>query len=75
MEYNLLYFLKVKQKMFKKSKEMSYAKSTREGRLYIPTKDFFKQDKVKQMVTKLINSSVYKDIEKKKNNTTKLGAA
>lgn len=59
--------------MSRKSKK-SYARSTREGRLYIPTGDFFKQDKVKKMVTKLIKSSVYKDIEKKKNNT-KLGAA
>lgn len=49
-----------------KSKKVSYVKSTKEGRLYIPTSDFFKQEKVKDMVDKLINSSVYKDIAAQK---------
>ena len=38
-------------------------KSTREGRLYILTKDFFRQQKVQNMVFQLLNSDLVKDIE------------
>lgn len=68
------FYSKFNQIHMSKASEKSYVKSTREGRLYIPTEDFFKQDKIKKMVHKLMNSSVYKDIEKQKNNS-KLGAA
>lgn len=49
-------------------KKISYVKSTKEGRLYIPTSDFFKQDRVKVLIEKLIESSIYKDIENQKEN-------
>ena len=38
-------------------------KSTREGRLYILTKDCFRQQKVQNMVFQLLNSDLVKDIE------------
>lgn len=37
--------------------------STSEGKLYINEKEFFNNNKVKEMVKKLINSSVYQDIK------------
>ncbi|MGN6618525.1 MAG: hypothetical protein ACTHJ5_15230 [Ilyomonas sp.] len=41
-------------------------RSTESGRLYIENYDFFNQEKVKQMVEKLINSNVYKKIKQRK---------
>lgn len=41
-------------------------RSTESGRLYIENYDFFNQEKVKQMVEKLINSNVYKEIKQRK---------
>lgn len=38
--------------------------ATSEGRLYIKTKDFFKQDKIKETIDRLINSNVVKEIDK-----------
>ena len=38
-------------------------KSTREGRLYIRTKDFFRQQKIQKMVFALLESDLVKDIE------------
>lgn len=41
-------------------------KSTKEGRLYIKTSDFFKQRKIQQTVNALLNSDIVKDIEARK---------
>lgn len=46
--------------------EKDYIKSTKEGRLYISTDDFFKQEKVRQMVSRLIKSDLYLNIKKQK---------
>jgi hypothetical protein len=40
--------------------------STKSGRLYIKAHDFFSQPKVQKMVSDLINSDIYKSIEKHK---------
>jgi hypothetical protein len=40
-----------------------HASST--GRLYIKEDEFFKTSKVKGIIRKLLNSSIYKDIKKK----------
>ena len=40
-----------------------YIKSTKHGRLYIETKDFFKIKKVKEIIAKLLNSNIIKNIE------------
>jgi hypothetical protein len=37
--------------------------STREGRLYIRTKDFFRQEKVQQIILNLLESDLVKEIE------------
>ncbi|MNK05430.1 hypothetical protein D3C87_233120 [compost metagenome] len=37
--------------------------STRDGRLYIRTKDFFRQQKIQKMVFALLESDLVKDIE------------
>ena len=37
--------------------------STKEGRLYIRTKDFFRQQKVQSMVFALLESDLIKEIE------------
>lgn len=49
----------------KNSKQDNYVKATREGRLYIKTTDFFKQDKVRETITRLKNSTIVKEIDKK----------
>jgi hypothetical protein len=46
-----------------KSLDDKIVKSTKEGRLYIKTSDFFKQVKVKQTVDVLLNSDLVKNIE------------
>jgi hypothetical protein len=51
--------------------------STKEGRLYIRTQDFFRQQKVQKIIFELLESDLIKDIEEyrknrereKKNNT------
>ncbi len=42
----------------------NFVKATKEGRLYIPTSDFFKQQKVKDLLEKLLDSPLYKEIKK-----------
>ena len=42
------------------------AKATKEGRLYLTTRDFFNQEKVQRLLEKLQDSSVYKKIETEK---------
>ncbi len=37
--------------------------STREGRLYIRTQDFFRQQKVREIILDLLESDIVKDIE------------
>jgi len=41
--------------------------STSGGRLYIEAQDFFGQDKVRKMISKLMESSIYKQIQQDKN--------
>lgn len=41
-------------------------RTTKEGRVYIRTKDFFKQDRVQVLVRRLKDSSIVKTIEKEK---------
>lgn len=48
-------------KVVKNSDEV--IKSTREGRLYIRTEDFFRQQKVQATILDLMNSDIIKDIE------------
>jgi|GEM_PF-4399509 len=38
-------------------------KSTKEGRLYIRTQDFFRQQKVQNIILELLDSDIIKDIE------------
>ena len=42
-------------------------KVTDNGRLYIETKDFFKNKKVQDIITKLKESSLYKQLNKENN--------
>lgn len=37
--------------------------STKEGRLYIRTQDFFRQKKVREIILDLLESDIVKDIE------------
>jgi hypothetical protein len=48
------------------NKKENIVKSTKEGRLYIKTSDFFKQEKVQQTVDDLLKSDIVKDIEARK---------
>jgi hypothetical protein len=48
------------------AKKINYVRATSEGRLYIKTVDFFKEEKVQRMVADLINSDIYKKIEERK---------
>jgi hypothetical protein len=41
-------------------------KSDKYGRLWIETKDFFSDEKVKKMIHKLLNSNLVKSIENNK---------
>lgn len=49
----------------------SVIQTTKEGRLYIENKDFFKQEKVQHLVKKLMDSTVFKDIENRKKEEAK----
>lgn len=40
--------------------------STREGRLYIETVDFFKQAKVQQIINELLDSDIIRQIDARK---------
>jgi len=42
-------------------------KATKEGRLYIRTKDLLKEEKVRQTIAKLLNSDLIRNIEKSNN--------
>jgi hypothetical protein len=44
-----------------------FLKVTNDGRLYISDEDFFKQPAVLSVIQRLLDSSIYKDIENKKN--------
>lgn len=47
------------------NKEENFVVATKEGRLYIRTVDFFKQDKIRETIEKLKNSKIVKEIDKK----------
>jgi hypothetical protein len=49
-----------------KDKKQNIIKSTKEGRLYIKTSDFFKQVKIQQTVNDLLKSDIVKGIEARK---------
>lgn len=57
-----------------KDKE-NYVKATSEGRLYIETTDFFKIEKVQSMVTNLMQSDIYRQIENRKISNKKAAPA
>lgn len=40
--------------------------STREGRLYIKTVDFFKQEKIQQIISELLDSDIIRQIDARK---------
>ena len=48
------------------NKKESIVKVTKEGRLYIETSDFFKQDKIQKTVADLLKSDIVKEIENRK---------
>lgn len=48
-----------------KSEKSSIVKSTRGGRLYVETKDFLLQDRVKAIIATLMDSDVVKRIDKR----------
>lgn len=52
--------------MAKKKTEPDIIHTTNEGRMYIKSSDFFKQEKVKVLIEKLENSSIFQEIEKHK---------
>lgn len=56
-------------------KKEDYIKTTKEGRIYIKNSDFFKQAKVKVLITKLKNSSIIKEIEENRENEDELKLA
>jgi hypothetical protein len=58
-------YLKNLETMVSNKKE-NIVKSTKEGRLYIKTSDFFKQVKVQKTVDDLLKSDIVKDIEARK---------
>lgn len=51
--------------------ENSVVHSTAEGKLYIKEKEFFNNDRVRNMVKRLINSSVYTSIKSNQRGTVK----
>lgn len=51
-------------KIFKNSKQV--IRATKEGKLYIRTKDFFRIKKVQDTIMKLLESDIVKDIEEYK---------
>lgn len=52
--------------MKKKVDTSKFVRSTKEGRLYIKTEDFFKSEEVRDLVVKLKKSSIYEEIERNK---------
>lgn len=44
--------------------EKDYKKATKDGRLYISTKDFFKQKEIQKKLHELKSSSIYKNLKK-----------
>ena len=49
--------------MASQSDHNDLVKSTKGGRMYIDTEDFFKQEKVQDIVERLVDSSIYKEIK------------
>jgi hypothetical protein len=44
-------------------KSNNYIKSTSDGRLYIKTEDFFRQQEIKDLIEKLMDSKLFKEIK------------
>lgn len=57
--------------LFKKKE--NYIKATKEGKLYIKTSDFFKQDKIKKDIEELLSSEIIKNIDQRNINKQKRG--
>lgn len=51
--------------MKKQKTKDDYIIATNEGRVYIKTVDFFKQEKIKETIKKLMESDVVKEIDRK----------
>ncbi len=51
--------------MIEKEENTSIIRATKEGRMYIRSIDFFKQKKVQDLIKKLENSIILKEIDKK----------
>ncbi len=49
-----------------KTADTNYIHATNEGRMYIKSSDFFKQEKVIELLAKLEDSSIYKELESRK---------
>ena len=49
----------------KRKKKENYIKATKEGKLYIETSDFFKQDKIKKDIEELLSSEIIKNIDQR----------
>lgn len=60
-------YIKVREKtnVMKSDIEERFVRSTKEGRLYIKTSDFFKQKKVKETIHTLLKSDIIKEIDKR----------
>ncbi|WP_048641878.1 hypothetical protein [Cyclobacterium amurskyense] len=52
--------------MIEVKKNKDVVKATKEGRIYIENEDFFKQEKVQSLISRLKKSSIFKEIESKK---------
>ena len=48
-----------------------HIKTTKEGRLYIKNNDFFQQEKIRDMVDRLLSSPITKNIDKRNKNGLK----
>ena len=51
--------------MIEVKKNKDVVKATKEGRIYIENEDFFKQEKVQSLISRLKKSSIFKEIESK----------
>jgi hypothetical protein len=48
------------------TKKENIVKSTRQGRLYIKTSDFFNQERIQKTISILLKSDIIKEIEERK---------
>ena len=52
--------------LFNKDKKKNYIKATKEGKLYIETSDFFKQERIQNDIKDLLASELIKNIDNRK---------